>query len=109
MDKQRAAKRPVNLDLFSIHFPVMSLASIVHRISGLGLFFLVAFLLWCVDGSLNSLQGFSEMKACIAHPISKFVLWVALSALAYHMVAGVVVVVLNLMIMIYHQKQKVLH
>jgi succinate dehydrogenase / fumarate reductase cytochrome b subunit len=88
VSKRRVVDRPVNLDLFSIKLPVMSVASILHRISGFALFFAIALLLWSLDRSLSSPAGFQAVVDCLSHPFSKFVLWAILSALAYHVVAG---------------------
>lgn len=42
-----------------------------------------------LDASLGSEQSFAEMKECLESPISKVVLWAVLSGLAYHTVAGI--------------------
>lgn len=89
MTKQNVDQRPVNLNLFSIKLPIMGFASILHRISGFGFFFLLAFLLWALDQSLRSPSSFAHVVECFSNPLMKFILWVTLSALAYHVVAGV--------------------
>lgn len=80
-------KRPVNLDLLTIRQPLAAIASITHRISGLIVFFGIAGLLYLLDLSLTSAEGFDSLRAL--GPFAKFVLWGVLSALAYHTVAGV--------------------
>ena len=82
-------KRPVNLDLTTIKFPITSLVSITHRLSGVFLFAGMAVLLWLLDSSLASEEGFAAVQESTANPIFKFVLWVVLAALAYHSIAGV--------------------
>jgi len=82
-------KRPVNLDIGTISLPVTAYASILHRVSGVILFFVVGLLLWLLDTSLASAEGFASIKDCLTSPVAKLVLWGALSALAYHFVAGI--------------------
>ena len=82
-------KRPVNLDIGTIKLPITSYVSILHRISGVVLFFAVALLLYMFDASLESEQSFQSLKECLSSPIYQLVIWAALAALAYHFVAGV--------------------
>ena len=80
-------KRPVNLDLRTIHFPLAALASITHRVSGVIVFLGIFGLLYLLDRSLSTEAGFNSLAAL--GPFAKFVLWGVLSALAFHTVAGV--------------------
>lgn len=82
-------QRPVNLNLSTIRFPATAIASILHRVSGVILFFGVLILLSLLGLSLSSEQGFLEAKALATHPLGKFVLWGILTALAYHLVGGI--------------------
>ena len=82
-------KRPVNLDIGSIKLPITSYVSILHRVSGVVLFFAVALLLCVFDASLESEQSFQSLKESFASPLIQFVIWAALAALAYHFVAGI--------------------
>ncbi|MDC1514104.1 succinate dehydrogenase, cytochrome b556 subunit [Porticoccaceae bacterium] len=82
-------KRPVNLDLGTIRLPITSYVSILHRVSGVILFFSVAIFLWLLEGSLSSEQGFEEVQALFANPLCQFIIWGSLAALAYHAVAGI--------------------
>lgn len=83
------SKRPVNLDLMTIRLPLPAYTSILHRVSGIILFVGIAFLLWGLDVSLGSKEGFEQLKESLQSPLAKFVVWGLLSALAYHFVAGV--------------------
>ncbi|WP_204311073.1 succinate dehydrogenase, cytochrome b556 subunit, partial [Stenotrophomonas maltophilia] len=58
------SKRPVNLDLRTIKLPVTAYTSILHRISGVILFLGIAVLLFALDKSLSSEEGFEQVKAC---------------------------------------------
>ena len=46
-------------------------------------------MLYALDKSLASEEGFAQVKACMTSPIAKLVIWGLLSALLYHLVAGV--------------------
>ena len=81
-------KRPVNLDIGTIKLPITSYVSILHRISGVFLFFAVAFLLYMLETSLSSEQGFQSLKDFFSKPLFQIILWASLAALAYHVVAG---------------------
>jgi succinate dehydrogenase / fumarate reductase cytochrome b subunit len=83
------SKRPVNLDLRTIKLPITAYTSILHRISGVILFIGLAALLYGLDLSLSSEDGFARVKAFMAYPLVKLVIWAVLSALLYHLVAGV--------------------
>lgn len=83
------SQRPVNLDLRTIKLPITAYTSILHRISGVILFFGIAILLYGLDASLSSAESFDQVKACMAHPLAKLIVWGLLSALLYHLVAGI--------------------
>ncbi len=53
------------------------------------LFLGIAVLLFGLDKSLASEEGFAQVKECLTSPLAKFVIWGLLSALLYHLVAGV--------------------
>lgn len=89
-------QRPVNLDISTIKLPLAALASITHRISGVIVFVGIALLLCLFDLSLADAEGFAEVQALGANPLFKFIIWALLSALAYHMVAGVKHLVLDM-------------
>ena len=82
-------KRPVNLDLGTIRLPITSYVSILHRVSGVILFFAVAIFLWMLESSLASEQSFTDLGTLLSNPVCQFVIWGSLAALAYHAVAGI--------------------
>lgn len=88
-NKAVKSQRPVNLDLRTIKLPVTAYTSILHRISGVILFVGIAFMLFALDRSLSSEDGFGQVKAWLTSPLAKLVIWALLSALLYHLVAGV--------------------
>lgn len=83
------SQRPVNLDLRTIKLPITAYTSILHRASGVILFVGLAIMLYALDKSLASEEGFAQVKACMTSPVAKLVIWGLLSALLYHLVAGV--------------------
>ena len=67
-------ERPKHLDLRVIKQPLPAIASILHRISGAGLFLMLPFLIYLLELSLDSDLGFAIFKAWVAHPLVKLVL-----------------------------------
>ncbi|MDF3054118.1 MAG: sdhC [Gammaproteobacteria bacterium] len=82
-------KRPINLNLLTIRQPVPAIASILHRISGVILFLLLPLFIWMLSESLGSEFSFNALQKSLSFWGFKLLLWVALSALAYHLVAGI--------------------
>ena len=82
-------KRPVNLDIGTIKLPITSYVSILHRVSGVILFFAVAIFLWMLDSSLASEESFNQLAETLNSPICQFIIWGSLAALAYHAIAGI--------------------
>jgi len=83
------SKRPVNLDLGKFHFPLPAITSILHRISGIILFVAVAFMLYGLQLSLSGEEGFSRVSELLDSFLAKLITWGILSALLYHLVAGI--------------------
>lgn len=83
------SKRPVNLDLGKFHFPLPAITSILHRISGIIIFVGVAFLMYGLDLSLSGEDGFNRVNELLDSFLAKLIVWGILSALLYHLVAGI--------------------
>jgi|TARA_B100000809_G_scaffold48737_1_gene43492 succinate dehydrogenase / fumarate reductase cytochrome b subunit len=84
--------RPINVgigDLVSFKWPITAISSITHRVAGVVLFIGVAFMLYALDLSLSSEQGFISLKEMMVSPLGKMITWGLLSALGYHFVAGI--------------------
>ncbi len=88
-DKAVNDKRPVNLDIGTIALPITAYASILHRITGVFLFFGVAVLFWLLADSLSGPEGFDSAKACLQSFWGKLIVWAVVSGLIYHSAAGV--------------------
>lgn len=82
-------KRPVNLDLRTIKLPLTAVASILHRLSGFVIFFLIPLLLWVLQLSLSSAASFATISERLQHPIFKCIIWMFIVALIYHLLAGI--------------------
>lgn len=83
-------KRPVNLDLSTIKFPVTAIVSITHRVTGVAIFVALPILLWMLDRSLASPESFADLKELMMTSLLvKLVVWAILSVLLYHLVAGI--------------------
>ncbi|SHF01062.1 succinate dehydrogenase subunit C [Modicisalibacter ilicicola DSM 19980] len=83
------SKRPVNLDLSTIKFPLPALVSITHRITGVILFVGLIFAFWALDVSLSSPLGFETVREALETGfLAKLIAWGLLSALSFHFVAG---------------------
>lgn len=85
MDK----RRPVNLALHTMKFPITAITSITHRITGFLLFFLIPLSLWALSKSLSSPQNFDRLVAQLHSSLGKFFTWIFLSALLFHLVMGI--------------------
>jgi succinate dehydrogenase / fumarate reductase cytochrome b subunit len=82
--------RPIFQAVFKYRYPITAITSVLHRISGIILFFLIPLLLWLLNKSLTSTDNFQAIQTGIAHhPILILVSWLILAALLYHLVAGI--------------------
>ena len=82
-------QRPVNLDLTTIKMHPAANASILHRVSGVIMVFAIGILLLTLSTSLSSAEGFATIQECLDGLFFKFIIFGCLSALTYHMLAGV--------------------
>ena len=84
-----SSERPVNLDLTTFRFPITAIASILHRVAGVILFFGSFILMALLGMSLENEAGFADTLALLENGFVSFIVWGVLAALAYHFVAGV--------------------
>ncbi len=82
-------QRPVNLDLTTIKMHPAANASILHRVSGVIMVFAIGILLWTLSTSLSSAEGFSQIQGILDGFFFKFIIFGCLSALTFHVLAGV--------------------
>lgn len=93
MDKKT---RPKHLDLAKIRLPISGFVSILHRVSGAGLFLLIPFLLYLLQGSLSAPEVYAEVKQVAANGFAKLVLLGLLWAFLHHLFAGLRFLALDL-------------
>lgn len=82
-------QRPVNLDLTTIKMHPAANASILHRVSGVIMVFAIGILLCILSTSLSSAEGFAEIQGYLDSIFFKFIIFGCLSALTFHLLAGV--------------------
>ena len=85
MNKQR----PVNLDLSTIKMHPAANASILHRVSGVIMVFAIGILLLTLSTTLSSAEGFAQIQGYLDGFFFRFIIFGCLSALTYHLLAGV--------------------
>ncbi len=92
--------RPINIGLTDILFRFQwtwsMVASVLHRVSGIALIFVIPIFIYGLQESLNSQESFDALKISLTHPILKFVIWVSLSFLVYHFIAGIKHLIMDL-------------
>lgn len=87
--KQRPKYLSLPAILFQIRLPLPGRVSILHRVSGALLVFpFAAWLLYLLDASLRSEQGYSHIREYLAMPIAKLGLIVFIWAACHHFCAG---------------------
>ena len=82
--------RPKHLNLLEIKQPLPAVISILHRVSGLLLFFPgIPLLLSGLELVLDSPEGFAQFQSLLANPLFKAGLILALWFFLHHLFAGV--------------------
>ncbi|MDX1536133.1 succinate dehydrogenase, cytochrome b556 subunit [Arsukibacterium sp.] len=82
-------QRPVNLDLSTISLPAAAKASILHRVTGVAMFFALVFVIWAWAYSLQSQASFDYVQSLMTSHLAKFIAWGTITVLIYHLLAGV--------------------
>ena len=83
-------KRPVNLDLRTIKQPLPAITSILHRATGVALFFGAIFMMYALSLSLESQSGFDEAAVMLSDSFfARLIAWGLVSALLYHFFVGI--------------------
>jgi len=98
---QNRSKRPEirNLSLGQIvryRLPGPGIVSILHRVSGAGMFLLLPFVLWLLDLSLASADSFERLRAAVQSPLSRLLIAGLIWAFLHHVVAGIRFLLLDL-------------
>lgn len=89
-------QRPKFLNLAEIKQPVPAVASILHRISGVGLFLMLPLLIWLLDLSLKSADSYQTLLAVTAYPLVKLILIGLLWAFMHHFCMGIRILLIDI-------------
>ena len=88
--------RPKHLQLTAIRLPLPGIVSILHQISGAGLFLCLPLLLWLFATSLGSPESFDTFRSVVGHPLAKLLLLGLMWAYLHHFCAGIRFLMLDL-------------
>jgi succinate dehydrogenase / fumarate reductase cytochrome b subunit len=90
-------KRPKHLELWKIRLPVPGVVSILHRITGFGMFLvLIPLLLAALDRSLASQESFEDLRFQLTGPLPKLIVLAFSWAFLHHFFAGIRYLLLDL-------------
>lgn len=84
-----AKSRPKHLNLFQIKLPIPGIVSILHRVSGAGLFLMLPFLLYLLQASLQSPSSYVLFRDLLSNVLVKLLLLGLLWAFLNHFCAGI--------------------
>lgn len=88
-------QRPKFLNLVEIKQPLPAIASILHRVSGAGLFLMLPLLIWLLQLSLGSYESFTTLKSVAANPLVKLILLGLLWAFLHHFFMGIRILLID--------------
>ena len=91
-------QRPKFLNLVEIKQPLPAIASILHRVSGAGLFLMLPLLIWLLQLSLGSQESFETLKSVAANPLAKLILLGLLWAFLHHFCMGIRILLIDVQI-----------
>ncbi|GAB1393472.1 succinate dehydrogenase, cytochrome b556 subunit [Rhodocyclaceae bacterium] len=89
-------QRPKFLNLTEIKQPLPAVASILHRISGAGLFLMLPLLIWMLDLSLKSVDTYNTLVAVASNPLLKLILIGLLWAFLHHFCMGIRILLIDI-------------
>jgi len=93
-----AKKRPKYLNLFEIKLPLPGWVSILHRVSGAGLFLMLPLLIYLFGLSLGSAESFDTFKGIVGHWFVKLILIGLMWAYLHHFCMGIRVLLIDLQV-----------
>ncbi|MDP1558224.1 MAG: succinate dehydrogenase, cytochrome b556 subunit [Nitrosomonas sp.] len=97
MEAKLQNKRPKHLDLLKIRHPLPSVVSILHRLSGVLLFFPGIPLLLCgLQSLLDSEQSYAALAVILLNPVVKIMLLLSAWFSLHHLCAGIRYLLLDL-------------
>jgi len=82
-------EQPVFLNLYKITLPVTGIVSLLHRVSGLLLVFMIPVALYLLQLSLRDAAGYEQAKLLLEHPLIRLIKIVFYTLLVFHLLAGI--------------------
>ncbi len=89
MQKTNIKKRPKNLNLFTIRLPINAVVSILHRVSGVGLFLSIPLLLLALQALVQTPASYANLTNWLDTWFVKLVLIGLAWAFFHHFLAGI--------------------
>lgn len=89
-------QRPKFLNLVAIKLPLPGFASILHRVSGAGLFLMLPLLIWLLQLSLGSQESFETLTAVAGNPLVKLILLGLIWAFLHHFCMGIRILLIDI-------------
>jgi len=89
MTSNASSSRPVHLNILKVRLPVGGVMSIIHRITGVILFLCIPLMIYLLDRSLISEDGFKQVIVWVQSPLGKVLLFSLMWALSHHLLAGI--------------------
>jgi succinate dehydrogenase / fumarate reductase cytochrome b subunit len=89
MQKNRQINRPKNLNLFTIKLPINAVVSILHRVSGLGLFLSIPLILLALQSLVHSESSYLILAGWLNAWFVKLFLIGLAWAFFHHFFAGI--------------------
>ncbi|MCU7880723.1 MAG: succinate dehydrogenase, cytochrome b556 subunit [Candidatus Thiodiazotropha sp. (ex Lucinoma aequizonata)] len=86
---QDSKLRPVFLNLTKIRLPMAGIMSIIHRATGVVMVLGIPLLIYLLDLSFSSAEGFADAKVMFANGFIKPLLFLFLWGLMHHLLAGI--------------------
>ena len=87
--QHKARLRPKNLNLFTIRLPINAIVSILHRVSGIGLFLSIPLILLALQYLVRSEGSYTILTSCLDTWFIKLVLIGLSWAFFHHFFAGI--------------------
>lgn len=88
MNQNKMHNRPIYLNLFRLHLPVTGWVSILHRITGVTLFFSLPVALWLLQRSLANAESHASVMSLLNQPLGKLLGLLVVASLAHHVFSG---------------------
>ena len=89
MQKNRLTNRPKNLNLFTISLPINAVVSILHRVSGIGLFLSIPLILLSLQSLVHSESSYVALTGWLNTWFVKLMLVGLAWAFFHHFFAGI--------------------